>query len=124
MKEIDIQFRPPPKTYFWWDLSDKTRKWMIEITLRVYTNFKILTLPIASSPLSKNNSIPRNKKAIPNPASPTPISEGTNHTKYDKYVPIINGNWSPLRFLFSKSAPAPPTLKRMTNNKIKFPSWF
>jgi len=30
-------------------------------------------LPIASSPLSKNNSIPRNKKAIPNPASPTPI---------------------------------------------------
>lgn len=30
---------------------------------------------MASNPLSKKNIIPRNRKAIPNPASPTPISE-------------------------------------------------
>lgn len=30
---------------------------------------------MASKPLSKSNSTPRNKKEIPNPASPTPISE-------------------------------------------------
>jgi hypothetical protein len=40
-----------------------------------YLNLTILTFPIASNPLSKKNIIPRNKKAIPKPASPTPISE-------------------------------------------------
>lgn len=34
-----------------------------------------LTFPIASKPLSKSNNTPRNKKEIPNPAKPTPISE-------------------------------------------------
>lgn len=34
-----------------------------------------LTLPMANKPLSKKNMIPRNRKAIPNPAKPTPISE-------------------------------------------------
>ena len=42
----------------------------------------VLTLPIARSPLSKNNITPRNRNAIPKPASPTPISAmestGTN----------------------------------------------
>lgn len=30
---------------------------------------------MASKPLSNNNKTPRNKKATPNPAKPTPISE-------------------------------------------------
>lgn len=34
-----------------------------------------LTFPIASKPLSKSNNTPRNRKEIPNPANPTPISE-------------------------------------------------
>lgn len=37
--------------------------------------WSIYTLPIASKPLSNNNKTPRNRKAIPNPANPTPISE-------------------------------------------------
>lgn len=34
-----------------------------------------LTFPIASNPLSNRNNTPKNRKAIPNPANPTPISE-------------------------------------------------
>lgn len=33
-----------------------------------------LTFPIANNPLSKRNKTPKNRKAIPNPARPTPIS--------------------------------------------------
>ena len=33
-----------------------------------------LTFPMASKPLSKKNSIPRNKKSMPRAVSPTPIS--------------------------------------------------
>lgn len=33
-----------------------------------------LTFPIASKPLSKNKSIPRNRNSIPNPVTPIPIS--------------------------------------------------
>ena len=36
---------------------------------------KILTLPIAKSPLSKNKIIPKKRKVMPKPARPTPISE-------------------------------------------------
>lgn len=35
----------------------------------------VLTFPIARRPLSKSSNIPRKRKDIPNPASPTPISE-------------------------------------------------
>lgn len=35
---------------------------------------KPLTFPIAKRPLSNRNNIPRNKKNIPNPESPIPIS--------------------------------------------------
>lgn len=34
-----------------------------------------LTFPMASKPLSNSSNTPRNKKEIPNPAKPTPISE-------------------------------------------------
>ena len=34
-----------------------------------------LTFPIAKRPLSKRRQTPRNRKATPNPARPTPISE-------------------------------------------------
>lgn len=51
---------------------------MYTYTARIYTNNQQeynLTFPIASKPLSKSNSTPRNRKEIPNPANPTPISE-------------------------------------------------
>lgn len=35
----------------------------------------ILTFPIARRPLSNSNKTPRNRKDIPKPTSPTPISE-------------------------------------------------
>ena len=40
-----------------------------------------LTFPMANSPRSKNSNTPKNKKAIPNPASPTPISKNKSKTE-------------------------------------------
>ena len=37
----------------------------------------IITLPMASRPLSKRRRTPRKRKATPKPARPTPISEKT-----------------------------------------------
>jgi len=37
--------------------------------------FGILTFPIANNPLSNRSTTPRNRKNMPNPANPTPISE-------------------------------------------------
>jgi len=50
--------------------------------LRIWMNSKIRsepTFPIANNPLSKRSNTPKNSKHIPKPASPTPISEKTEH---------------------------------------------
>ncbi|KAE9539988.1 hypothetical protein AGLY_005240, partial [Aphis glycines] len=44
-------------------------------TVNHSTNYT-LTLPIAKSPLSNNNNMPKNRNDIPKPARPTPISVG------------------------------------------------
>jgi hypothetical protein len=44
---------------------------------------------MASKPLSKRNSTPRNKKEIPNAASPTPISE-TEVFLNQKYLKLLS----------------------------------
>jgi hypothetical protein len=36
---------------------------------------RALTFPIASNPLSKKKTIPRNEKNMPNPVKPSPISD-------------------------------------------------
>lgn len=42
-------------------------------------NFKVLTFPSANKLLSNKSNIPKNRKNIPNPASPTPISTIKKH---------------------------------------------
>ena len=52
----------------------------------------ILTFPIASSPLSNNSNTPRNKKATPNPANPSPAVYGPGEFSHDLNNPqsIVN----------------------------------
>jgi hypothetical protein len=55
---------------------------------RENTEEKIITLPIAISPLSKKKMIPRNEKNTPKPVKPSPIS-GEDKTQKSQIIEIL-----------------------------------
>lgn len=71
LKSAVVQWRKPDHK---WKEAGQRNDSLVRYKTHIYIFLQVLTFPIASKPLSKNNKIPRNKNDIPNPASPTPIS--------------------------------------------------